>query len=132
MKTNDNKGFQRSELVDALIGSEYELDSLGECKTESVDYILLKSVETIAEWIGRVPHFYPFNLAKKKTKYKYELTFYQDAFFTCISEVSLLMSGGDDTSPYAYRERSPIYDIVVNGVREWLLALEKKMLMFLI
>lgn len=125
MKTNDNKGYKRSELVDALIGSEYQIDSLGECKTESVDYILLKSVETIAEWIGRVPHFYPFNLAKKKTKYRYELTFYQDAFFTCISEVSLMMSGDDDTSPHPYRERSPIYDIVVNGVKEWLLALQK-------
>lgn len=125
MKTNDNEELQRSELVDVLINSEHQLDKLGECKTETIDYQLLKAIETLAEWIGRVPHFFPFNLARKKTKYRYELTFYQDAFFTCISEVSLMMSGDGDAEPDFYTKRSPIYEIVVNGVKEWLLALQK-------
>lgn len=125
MKTNNNEGLKRSELVDVLVNCEHQLDKLGEFKTENVYYHLNKAIETIAEWIGRVPHFYPFNLAKKKTKYRYELTFCQNAFFTCISEVSLMMSGDEDTSPHSYRERSPIYEIVVNGVRQWLQDLQK-------
>lgn len=108
------------------VGTSTEDDDITVCILGADGRVLNSLIQDVLEWTMRTPHVYPFNLGIAKEKYKYEIVVYQNSIFELIYEVSFLVERNIDISSECVVEINPAALVVLEGVKEWLTAKNKK------
>lgn len=120
-----NESLLLKMAIDKKVNNNGLFDDDENCIDDIYGKDFIKSLQTLNEWVRRVPHVLPFPLIEVNKDRRGRMN-YINAIFDVMSAVALNVSIDNQFKSQLWMEVSPMAKEIIEATTEWLISIEKK------